>query len=143
MTRINLLPVTELSDQHLMAEYRELPRIVNAVMDGRLSGAHPPKKYVLGTGHVKFFADKLYFLYTRYVKIWNELLYRGVDLNPEFSPDNMYHKIKSAHYNTPIRYKFTDADISLSRKRIIEKIMQKPEFYKWTRRKIPTYLRNV
>lgn len=30
MTRINLIPVEELTDQHLMAEYRELPMIVKA-----------------------------------------------------------------------------------------------------------------
>lgn len=141
MTRINLLPVTELSDQHLMAEYHELPRIVNAVLDSRVSVENVPSKYVLGTGHVKFFSNKLYFLYTRYVKIWNELLYRCFDLNPEFSPDNMYKKIKSAHYNTPNNYKFSKADILLSRNRIIKKIMEKPEFYKWTRRKIPNWLK--
>lgn len=28
MTRINLVPVEELSNQHLVAEYRELPRCI-------------------------------------------------------------------------------------------------------------------
>ena len=28
MTRINLIPVKELSDQHLIAEYREIPRVI-------------------------------------------------------------------------------------------------------------------
>ena len=31
MTRINLTLVSELADQHLMAEYRELPRVFGAV----------------------------------------------------------------------------------------------------------------
>ncbi len=31
MTRINLIPVEELTDQHLMAEYRELPMIAKAL----------------------------------------------------------------------------------------------------------------
>lgn len=30
MTRINVVPVTELTDKHLLAEYRELPRIFGA-----------------------------------------------------------------------------------------------------------------
>lgn len=30
MTRINLTLVSELTDQHLMAEYRELPRVFGA-----------------------------------------------------------------------------------------------------------------
>lgn len=139
MTRINLLPVTELSDQHLMAEYRELPRIVNAVICGRLSGAGAPKKYVLGTGHVKFFADKVDFLYTRYTKIWDELIYRDFTLNPDFSPEKMAKKIKLSQCNISNSYKFSDADILLSRDRIIEKIMKKPEFYKWTNRQAPKY----
>lgn len=33
MTRINLTLVSELADQHLMAEYRELPRIFGAVRE--------------------------------------------------------------------------------------------------------------
>ena len=28
MTRINVVPVKELSDQHLIAEYRELQRVI-------------------------------------------------------------------------------------------------------------------
>ena len=31
MTRINLVPPKELTDQHLMREYQELPRIVGLV----------------------------------------------------------------------------------------------------------------
>lgn len=141
MTRINLLPVDQLPDQHLMAEYRELPRIVNAVICGRLSGAGAPTTYVLGTGHVKFFADKIDFLHARYTKIWDELLYRGFTLNPEFSPQKMNEKIKYAGCDISNNYKFSDADILLSRNRIIEKITKKPEFYKWTRREIPTWLK--
>ncbi len=141
MTRINLLPVAQLPDQHLMAEYRELPRIVNAVICGRLSGTGAPQKYVLGTGHVKFFADKIDFLYSRYTKIWDELIYRGFTLNPEFSPQKMEQKIKNSTCNISNNYKFSEADIMLSKNRIIEKIMQKPEFYKWTRRKTPIWIK--
>ena len=38
MTRINLTLVSELADQHLMAEYRELPRIFGAVRDRLAKG---------------------------------------------------------------------------------------------------------
>jgi hypothetical protein len=115
--------------------------IVNAVLYGRLSATNAPKKYVLGTGHVKFFANKIGFLYARYTKIWNELAYSGFDLNLEFSPENMNKKIKLAHCDISNNYKSSDADVLLSRNRIIEKIMKKPEFYKWTRRKIPNWLK--
>jgi|GEM_PF-5502207 len=53
----------------------------------------------------------------------------------------MAQKIKSASCDILNNYKFSDADILLSRNRIIQKIMQKPEFYKWTRRKTPNWLK--
>lgn len=60
MTRINLVPVSELSDQHLIAEYRELPRIFNLVLNAQYKGKYPldfkiSDTYLLGTGHVTFF----------------------------------------------------------------------------------------
>lgn len=57
MTRINLVPVQNLCDQHLLAELRELPRIPNAVEKGRYSLLNVPTEYVLGKGHVTFFYD--------------------------------------------------------------------------------------
>lgn len=66
MTRINLVPPAELCDQHLLAEHRELTRIPNAVAKGRFALRGQPADYVLGTGHVRFFFDKLAFLKTRY-----------------------------------------------------------------------------
>lgn len=50
MTRINLVPVEELADQHLLAEYRELPRCLNKPT--RSPSDFPV--YVLGKGHVKW-----------------------------------------------------------------------------------------
>jgi hypothetical protein len=65
MTRINVVPPSELCDKHLLAEYRELPRVF------RLARPCPdaPKEYTLGTGHVKFFYDKLRFLNDRFFQI--------------------------------------------------------------------------
>ena len=48
MTRINLVPVEELSNQHLMAEYRELPRIPNAIKSNRAKIQNIPKNLVWG-----------------------------------------------------------------------------------------------
>jgi len=36
MTRINVVPVEELCDQHLFSEHRELTRIPNGIRDGKL-----------------------------------------------------------------------------------------------------------
>jgi len=73
MTRINCIPVLELTDKHLIAEYRELPRVF------RLARKAPnaPKEYTMGKGHVLFFYDKLEYLLKRQRKIIEECKKRG------------------------------------------------------------------
>ena len=77
MTRINVgvLP-SELPDKLLLAEHREIKRIPNVVKSGRFSLANQPTSFTLGTGHVKFFYDKLAFLKARYVQLYNECVLR-------------------------------------------------------------------
>lgn len=61
MTRINLgVPVRNLTDEHLLAEHREIKRIPNAYLVALRSGSidKVPKKFCLGRGHVLFFIDK-------------------------------------------------------------------------------------
>lgn len=87
MTRINLVDPSNLTDKHLMAEYRELPRIFTAVLKLQEQGKTPddvdiPKLYVLGRGHVKFFYNKIGWLRLRYERIRKELIYsRGYELD--------------------------------------------------------------
>lgn len=91
MTRINLIPVEGLCDQHLLAEHRELTRIPNAVAKGKYSLEGQPNDYKLGTGHVKFFFDKMTFLKRRYEEIHAECLVRGfrvTNIWPENLPEN-------------------------------------------------------
>jgi hypothetical protein len=76
MTRINVIPVEELCDQHLLAEYRELPRVFTLA---RLCD-DAPKQYVLGSGHVKFFYDKLCFVYFRLNLLIQECERRGFNI---------------------------------------------------------------
>lgn len=138
MTRINLVPVEELSDQHLIAEYRELPRAVKQNFD--LTNA--PKKYVLGRGHVKWAAQYPGFLINRFYNLCNEMKYRGFIVN--FSSSNfndlVYHNKMKLLVDGPI-YRITEDDIKLSRDRIIEKYKLKPDFYKWTNREKPNWLK--
>lgn len=78
MTRINVVEPSELCDEHLRAEYRELTRIPNAVASGKLSDhSKIPPEYKLGTGHVYFFADKLGWLFKRYQVLGDEMRKRG------------------------------------------------------------------
>ena len=73
MTRINsAINPSNLIDQHLIAELRELPRIFTAVKK-RLENNIPfddiPNKFTLGAGHCKFFYNKTAFLYERHISL--------------------------------------------------------------------------
>ena len=82
MTRINCIPPSELSGQHLVAEYRELPRIFALVRAAVARGERPddrrnPSQYCLGAGHVRFFYGRLGFLAKRQAALVAEMLTRG------------------------------------------------------------------
>ena len=86
MTRINLVDPAQLTSKHLMAEYRELPRIFTAVLKLQASFSSPkdvaiPSEYVLGTGHMKFFYDKIFWLELRYRALYKELIERRFNLD--------------------------------------------------------------
>ena len=80
MTRINLVPPTELCDQHLLAEHRELTRIPNAVAKGKYHLTGQPTEYKLGEGHVRFFFNKMAFLKKRYDLLHAECKARGFNV---------------------------------------------------------------
>jgi deoxyribonuclease (pyrimidine dimer) len=81
MTRINVgVKPCELSDKHLIAEHREIKRIPNCVSKGKYNMNGKPNKFKLGTGHVKFFYDKLLYLKCRYNTLYNECIKRGFNV---------------------------------------------------------------
>lgn len=88
MTRINCVPPAELTTQHLVAEYRELPRIFGLVRAAIARGERPddsrnPRDYRLGPGHVRFFYPRLGFLARRQEALVAEMLRRGY--SPSFT----------------------------------------------------------
>lgn len=94
MTRINCVPPEELSGKHLVAEYRELPRLFKLIVqyhDRLTDGDGPPEPdlppaYTLGKGHVRFFYDKAQWLVERQHALVAEMLRRGYSpthRNPE------------------------------------------------------------
>lgn len=73
MTRINLIPIEDLTDKHLLAEHREIVRIPNLIKKWwRVNKSDIPEKYTLWTGHVKFFYNKLNFIFWRYLQLYKE-----------------------------------------------------------------------
>ncbi len=134
MTRINLIPVSELSNQHLIAEYRELPRIVNAWKNGKIKNYAGPETYCLGPGHVKFFYRRIEFLIRRHSEIILECLRRGFNLTKtgELLSSDEYEKLKLDNYQI-FDWNPSKDEIDVSRNRIEEKLKKRLKFYKWTR----------
>lgn len=128
MTRINLVPVGELTDQHLLAEHREIKRIPNLILSGKFSLEWQPKEFTLWTGHVKFFYDKLFFLFERYSKLHLECIKRWFKVERYFSS---FEFQKFLWKWLMKNYKPNEKDIEISRQRIQEKINIKPDFYKY------------
>lgn len=81
MTRINVgIPPANLHAKHLIAEHREIKRIPNCIAKGKYNMDNIPNNFKLGTGHVKFFYDKLLYLKNRYIKLYNECINRGYNV---------------------------------------------------------------
>ena len=133
MTRINLVQPAELSDQHLIAEYREIFMVGSALQRSLKSKKwnttklNLPNEFTLNIGHFKFFYNKGKYLHKRYLKIIKEMQDRGMNPNPnrkfkkEQWPEELYKDWKPKL-----------KDIELIRIRINEKITQKPSWYRWT-----------
>lgn len=80
MTRINVVDPATLSRQHLVAEYRELPRIFALSYAAQQRNEDPkthPTEYTLGKGHVKFFYTRLGWLSARFLALVAEMQKRG------------------------------------------------------------------
>ena len=131
MTRINIVEPKELTDQHLVAEYREIFMVGSALQRSLKSKSWDvnsiPKRYTLNKGHVKFFYDKGEYLFKRYDDIRGEMLSRG--MNPDPTRVFKTHQWPKSLYKdwTPEK-----SDYKIIRKRIQERIAQKPDWYRKT-----------
>jgi len=135
MTRINLIEPSELTDQHLVAEYREIFMVGGSLKRTLRSKSgyqesKVPKQYTLNSGHVYFFYNKGKYLDKRYQELIKEMKNRG------FKPDKKrtFPKeifVENELYNdwipNPDNYK-------LIRQRLKEKIAIKPEWYRKTKK---------
>ena len=94
MTRINVVPVRELTREQLIAEYREIARIPGYLKKSLKRTGKPfdlseiPDNYTLGTGHVKFFYDKMLYLKKRHTELVEEMIRRGY--KPTYTDTSIY-----------------------------------------------------
>lgn len=126
MTRINVIPVKELCDQHLLAEHREMTRIPNNLLKGKLKYDYEdrPTDYVLGAGHIKFFTNKLQWLNDRYDQVHNECLRRGFNVTYKFRAPELKKKFNFEPWKVTAHAK------KINRERIEIKMPKKPRFTK-------------
>ena len=132
MTRINVMSVDELMDQHLLAEYTEITRmskyITKSLNSKTWNVSKIPATFRLNAGHVMFFYNKGLFLQKRYYKLREELKLRGFNINEVNEFDI---KPFPSHYMND--WVPNEGDIAISRERIAEKIALKPNWYKKTK----------
>lgn len=126
MTRINIIPVEELSRLHLVAEYKEITRLpgnLNQSLNRKskpFSMSEIPSEYVLGPGHVKHFFNKMLYLQKRFESLVQEMKNRGY--NPKYTDSSIFTKCAPEFYNDYIP---TTEAIELNRKRIAERSIKK------------------
>ena len=125
MTRINVVPVEELCNSHLYAEFHELTRIPNQIVSGKMKTFYrdAPTEYTLGKGHCLFFVHHLSYLKKRYDQLYDELVKRGYSVTkifPEVLPK----------YASTLDYEPTEKALALNRARIQERM---PKNARWNK----------
>jgi deoxyribonuclease (pyrimidine dimer) len=139
MTRINCVPVQELCDQHLLAEYRELPRVPYGVLAGRLQPSYPdaPAIYTLGPGHIKFFVNKCAWLMLRHDDIRVEMLHRG--MVPALSRMEVVKMGELYRKRCWGLWQPSNRDMGVNRQRLSDRLATMKREPRWTDRSPPDY----
>lgn len=118
MTRINSsVKVRLLTDEHLLAEHREikrLPSVYKKRLDSNKGFNDVPLNFTLGTGHVLFFINKGKFTLDRYLKIREECIKRGFQVEDYSKNWSGYDKLND--------YTPTDTEHYLLVERITERL---------------------
>ena len=122
MTRINLIPVQELTRLHLISEYREITRLpgnLNRWINRKNKPSNIseiPLNYVLGTGHILFFLNKFKWLQNRFELLVDEMHRRGY--NPTYTDSSIF-KVDDVWYNDWVA---DEKAIEINKQRIRERL---------------------
>ena len=140
--RVNVIQPKYLTDQHLVAEYREIkmgPKALskslyskNGVDKNRIS-----KEYTLNTGHTYFFYDKNKFLERRLKLVIEEMQFRGFQTNNVNLIDKSYDYHPST-FNDEWwgDWEVTDKAVTINMDRISKRMSQKLGWYKYFGRSV-------
>ena len=128
MVRINLINPKFLSDQHLIAEYDEILMLLGYVKRFPIiKKGEIPKNYCLGKGHIRFFKNKLLYLQKRHELIKKEMRKRGFKTEITINLKG-FDKILINDFSP------SKKDKEIIKKRIIEKLNKKPDYYRYYRK---------
>lgn len=129
MVRVNILNPGDLADQHLIAEYAEIMMLMTYIKSYQ-KVEYMPEHYCLGKGHQVFFKDKLKYLKRRHEALKEEMRKRG------FKPK---HSVSLKGYNKELLndWKPGMEDKKIIKKRLIKRIREKPNFYRYHGKKKP------
>jgi len=122
MVRINLINPKKLADQHLIAEYNEILKLLGHIRKHPKIN-NPPKVYCLGKGHITFFKNKLLYLKNRHELIKKEMKKRGFKTNKTIKLN-----FKKELLNN---WKPKNKDFQIIKRRLKYKINLKPDYYKY------------
>ena len=123
MVRVNLIEPVRLADQHLIAEYNEILMLLGYVRKNPILDKIP-KKYCLGTGHIKFFKDKLTYLKKRHETIKKEMKSRGFKTDKKINLDEFPKELVND-------WAPENGDYDIIKERISWKIKTKPNYYRY------------
>ena len=131
MTRINVgVKPEELMNQHLMAEIKEIPQLIGqlrkSINSKKFSINDIPTDFRLGSGHVKFFYNKLNYLIDRYYLLLKEAEFRNYNCRYMLFLDNLPKWCFGD-------YKENENNRSIILERIDSKIKMKPNYYRNSR----------
>lgn len=135
MTRINLIHPKFLTDQHLIAEKKEINQLAGQLQKSinsiNFNFDSLPNEFVLGTGHVRFFYKNGKFIEDRYKSVTDECIFRGFDAKYNFN--DVWSRLGSQ-----FRHDFVPEakHIAISKQRILDRINSKPNYYRYYGEKI-------
>lgn len=136
--RINIINPRYLTDQHLVAEYREMKMITyyyvkSSEKTGGIDKSKISERYTLNTGHAYMWYDKFGYIEKRFKAICKEMRRRS------FKCD--YDKL---NYTGIPRSAFgdfvpTEEDIEVNLSRIIDRLYKQPDWYKFEGRRVDNW----
>jgi len=130
MVRINLISPRKLADQHLIAEYNEILMLFGYLRKYPKAD-NITENYCLGKGHIRFFKNKLLYLKKRHESIKKEMRRRGFKANKTINLEEFDEKLLNC-------WKPKSSDKEMIKKRIVERLNEKPEYYSYYRKKMPS-----